>query len=372
MAAAHRRTGLHSFEETRFLEHLGVVAKSADSDARLSLLGRVGLRGALVNALSTRLLLEQARRERPDSFARQLVPPLIVLGLPRSGTTYLHRLLGLDPASRTLPFWKLRRPLTQPGQPDRRLEIARREARDFRLLAPGIDAKHLSDAESPEECLFLFDCTLLSATFWVAGPLYSYLEHYRQQDHSGAYRVYEELLRFLQAETPTARLALKAPGHTPHVAELRQVLPQAKLVQLHRDPVRAVTSVCSLFYTLHRVVTDELDLRRMARANVDLMAWGIERCLRYREREPEHGIVDVMYADLVRDPIGTVRSIYVAHELPFSAEFETALERYVRDNPQHKHGVHHYDPRDYALHSDELRERFLAYLSAFPRAAEEP
>ncbi len=360
-----------SFEDDHFRSHLDVACESANEDARLTILGRIGLRGALINALCNRLLFEQARREHPGRFTTDLVPPIIVLGTPRSGTTLLHRLLGLDPKARTLRYWELRRPFVAQGKKDTRLQIAERETKDFRSLAPHINAKHESTATAPEECLFLFDCTLLSATLWVVAPVYGYLSHYRKADHLRAYQTYEQLLRWFQSEQPNRRLTLKAPSHTPHVKALREVLPQAKLIQLHRDPVRTVASVNSLFYTLHRVVTDDLDVPRMARANLELIAEGVDRCLDYRSENPDHGIVDVYYTDLARDPIATVRRIYEECELPFSNEYERALVNYLNENPQHKHGVHRYDAADFSLTDDEVRDHFQRYRSTFPRITED-
>jgi hypothetical protein len=131
------------------------IVASAERDADLSLIGRMGIRDAIVNALANRLLSVSFRRRHPELFRSELTPPVIVMGLPRSGTTLLHRLLALAPEARALRYWELRRPLAAPGVDPR--AQGRGEQRAFKWLARGLDAKHFSNSEAPEECLYLFD-----------------------------------------------------------------------------------------------------------------------------------------------------------------------------------------------------------------------
>jgi hypothetical protein len=365
-AAAVALAGSDDFGGADFEPGLAAVVASAERDARLSLIGRLGIREAIVNALANRLLRVRARREAPNVFAHELTPPLIVLGLPRSGTTLLHRLLALGPRARPLQYWELRRPLPAPGGDDR-LKWARQQQRSFKWLARGLDAKHFSGPEAPEECLFLFDSSFVSATFWIAGPLYGYLDFYLAADQAAPYRTYREYLELFQAQTPGQRLTLKAPVHTAHVPALRAAVPEAHLIQLHRDPRAAVASANSLFATLHRVVTDELDRARLGHANLNLFGTGIDRLLAARAALPEGVIHDVYYDELVADPAGTVRRIHEHFGLPFPAEYEARLGAFVRDNPRHKHGLHRYAAEDFGLTDGAVLERFGAYVERFPR-----
>ncbi|HEV8547993.1 MAG TPA: sulfotransferase, partial [Polyangiaceae bacterium] len=230
-----------------------------------------------------------------------------------------------------------------------------------------LDAKHFSGPEAPEECLFLFDGSFVSATFWIAGPLYGYLDFYLAADQFGPYRTYREYLELFQAETPERRLTLKAPVHTAHVPALRAAVPEAHLVQCHRDPRPALASANSLFATLHRVVTEELDPARLGSANLDLVATGMDRLLAEREASRDDAIHDVYYDDLVADPVGTVRGVHERFGLPFDAEYAARLAAFVRDNPQHKHGQHRYSAEDFGLSDTAVLERFRAYVERFPK-----
>jgi len=364
--AASELAQADDFGEPSFEAGLARVVESAERDAGLSLLGRMGLRDAIVNALANRLLKVRFVREHPEVFAAPLTAPLILLGMPRSGTTLLHRLLALAPEARALRYWELRRPLPAPGDDERRA-WARSQQRAFKWLARGLDEKHESGPEAPEECVFLFDGTFVSATYWIAAPLYGYLDWYLAQDQHGPYRDYREHLQIFQAETPGQRLTLKAPVHTAHVAALRAAVPEAHLLQLHRDPRPALASANSLFATLHSVVTEKQDLARLGRANLELFATCLDRMLLARESFPKGTVHDVYYDDLVKDPIGTVRAIRELYELSFEPEYEQRLRAFLRDNPQHKHGAHRYAASDFGLTDDEIAARLSRYLAAFPR-----
>jgi len=364
---ARQQARADDFGEPDFMPALRVLVESAERDANLSLLGRSGLRDAIVTSLAQRLLRVHRRLTHPNGSATTLVPPLIVIGLPRSGTTLLHRLLALAPEARALRYWELRRPLPPPGHDDRRA-WAGSQQRAFKWLARGLDAKHFSGPEAPEECLFLFDSTLVSVTFWIAAPVFGYLDWYLAQDQRAPYRTYRELLELFQAETPERRLTLKAPVHTAHVPALRAAVPEAHLVQLHRDPRPALASMNSLFATLHRVVTERVDLGRMGHANLNFAATGMERLLDTRAGLPDGTIFDVYYAELVADPVGTVRAVRRHFDLSFDAEYEARLVAFMRENPQHRHGAHRYDARDFGLDDEQILGRFERYLERFPRA----
>ncbi|HVJ17811.1 MAG TPA: sulfotransferase, partial [Polyangiaceae bacterium] len=221
--------------------------------------------------------------------------------------------------------------------------------------------------DEAEECLFLFDSTMVSSSFWVAAPAYRYLDWYTEQDQRGPYRQYREHLQIFQAEQPTRRLTLKAPIHTANLGALIEAVPNVRLVQLHRDPAQALNSVNSLFYTLHHAVSDELDLHKLGRANLEFMAHGIERNLAARDALAPGTLIDVYYDELVADPVGVVRRIREHHGLDFDADYAARIEAFVRANPQHKHGRHRYSSADFGLDDESIRARFASYLEQFPR-----
>jgi len=361
---AVRKAGLEDFGEPDFAQGLAVLCRSAEEDARLSFLGRRVFRDHVTDALVTRLRRIEARRRMAEVFRAALVPPVIVLGLPRSGTTLLHRLLALDEAARAPVLWELQCPIAAPG-PDRRRENARRRVVRMRKAAPDLDAKHHIDADEPEEDVFLLDSSLSSPSFWMFAPVYGYLEWYVAQDQRPAYRVYREHLQLLQAGSPGRRLTLKAPAHTGNLEALAEAVPEAFFVQTHRDPVTVTISVNSLFYTIHGLVTESVDVRRMAAVNTELMAGLLERGMAARASVPAQRIFDVRYCALVADPIGTVRGIYSYFGLPFTSAFEARMARFMAERPPERFGKHDYAAEDFGLTEQQLRGRFKAYTDRF-------
>ena len=367
LEAAVKETGLTDFGAPYFREGLLRLLESAEEDAALHFVGRLAYRETIVNSLVNRLLLTEARRRTPEVFQRPLVPPIIVLGLPRSGTTFLHRLLALDPMHRGVPLWELVRPLPDgrsSGVPDRRREIFQRKLKSRQRVLFDLDCKHYTRADTPEECLWLLAATFLSPAFWVLGPVYGYLEWYKGQDRLQSYREYRLFLQVLQKADPTRRLALKAPTHIGALEVLLKTVPEALLIQTHRNPVEASNSLNSLFYSLHSGMTERLDVRRMAEANLSLQEHEIALNLAARDAYP-NALFDVYYDRLVADPIGTVRGIYAYYELAWSEEFEQRLISYMQQNPRGKHGPHRYAPEDFGQTDEAIAERFTAYSERF-------
>jgi AraC-like DNA-binding protein len=364
---AVQETGLSDFGSPYFREGLLRLLESLENDAALHFAGRVANREVIVSGLINRLLLTEARKRTPAVFRRPLKPPIVVLGLPRSGTTYLHRLLAMDPAHRAVPWWELARPLPDAnpdGRPDRRRQIMQRKLRRRQKVVPGFDRKHYTRVDTPEECIWLLASTFSSPIFWAIAPVYSYLEWYKSHDRLPAYHEYRLLLQVLQAADPTRRLALKSSTHTGAVESLLQTVPGALLIQTHRNPVEATASLLSLFYSVHSRMTECLDVRRMSEAVLGFHEHQIARSLVARDAHPG-ALFDVYYDRLVADPISTVRDIYDHYGLAWSKEFAERLSHYVQQNPRGKHGAHRYAPEDFGQTGEAISERFAAYIERF-------
>jgi Sulfotransferase family len=369
--AAVKATGLTEFGNGSHREGLLRLLESIKNDAALHLSGQLAFREAIVGSLINRLLLIEACKQSPETFRKPLNTPIIVLGLPRSGTTFLHRLLAMDPAHRAVPWWELARPLPDPDsdeQSDRRRQVFQKKLYRRQKVAPDFDRKHYTRVDTPEECAWLLASTFLSPLFWGFGPVYSYLEWFKNQDRLQAYHEYRLLLQVLQDVDPTRRLALKAPTHTGAVEALLQTVPGALLIQTHRNPAETTASLTSLFYSLHSLTTERLDVRKMTEAILSLQENQIVRNLAARDTHPG-ALFDVYYDRLVADPIGTIREIYDHYDLAWSEEFAERMTCYVQQNPRGKHGDHRYAPEDFGQTEVGISERFAAYIERFELAS---
>lgn len=366
--AAMKHTGLTDFGDPYYREGLLQLLDSAENDANLHAIGRFSIHYWIVNNLANRLLLTEARKRSPETFEARLIPPIIVIGLPRSGSTFLHRMLAVDPANRAIPMWELMRPLPESaaadGKPESRRKSVKLEISFRRTLAPELYSKHYISVDSPEECMWMLGLTFGSLAYWIAAPVYGYLDWYIVQDRLKKYHEYRLLLQVLQSVDPAHRLTLKAPAHTDALEELLQTVPNALLIQTHRDPVTACNSINSLYYTTHRSVTQDLDVSRMAETSIRHLESMVVRNLAARDAHPSV-VYDVYYERLVADPIGTVRGIYDHFGLNWSDAFQERLQAYVREYPRRKHGKHSYSSADFGQTDAAIAKRFAAYSERF-------
>ncbi len=363
-AAAAARIGVADFGSSYYRVGLEKLLSSVRKDADLNAYGEMVLSRLVLNALENRLTFIHAQKGLPERFAESLRPPLIVIGLPRTGTTHLHRLLASDSRHRAAPFWEVVSPLPRGSQDT----PARREQRANEFLDllgwSEISAAHHVEADLPEECRHMLSMTFESVLFWDVASVYGYLEWYRAQDRREKYREYAYMLRALQRRKPDKRLVLKEPAHTDALDALLEVVPDALIVQTHRDPADQCASWCSLNHKTRQIGTDDLERDAGTQANLDLLETTVEQNLRARARHPGR-VYDVRYADLVSDPVGVVKGIYGHYELEYTSELSDSLERYVRENPQHKHGKHKYSLEDFGLSARDIQRRFGDYAAAF-------
>lgn len=360
--AAADEAGSLDFGSGYFREGLRVLVDAIEDDPAIHVAGRLHLRSLLVRELVTRLRLQQARRQSPALEQGPKLPPLVVCGLPRSGTTFLHRLLAEPDDTRSLPLWELMEPLPGPG-PDHRLETTRTRLERLSSLAPDdLDPQHLIRAELPDECGHLFKHTFFSSIFWQA-PLYRYLEWYLRADPGPAYRDYRAALAVL--DRPGRRLVLKDPFHARHLPSLLEVLPAANVVMIHRDPVEVVPSFHKLTLSVHRVFSDAVDTARVVELNTRWLHDLAQRSIDARPSLPPERILDVGYRELLADPVGVVARIHDCFGLPLEPATRARLERYVAAHPQRQYGTNAYRVEDYGQRSEALAERFAEYRARF-------
>lgn len=366
---AIKRSGLSDFGNPYYRQGLIKFLESAKADANLHPAGRLMINDMTTNFLVQRLRMVETRKREPEIFEKQLMPPLIICGPARSGTTFLHNLLALDPAHRALPQWLLMYPFPEsPGKdvdPDPRIKMAEQGLQFRQSFIPGIDTKHYTRADTYEECILALGLTFNSLVFFSLFPVYSYQDWYiNVEDMSKKYQEYRWLLQVFQSHEPGQRLTMKAPDHTGSLKALVEAVPQAMIIQTYRDLVECISSACSLLYTFHLGVSKEIDIQRLAKLTLQGYETFGNRNLAFREKNP--GLIyDVFYDSLVVDPIGTVRGIYAHFDLPWTESYENELEAYIEKNKKDKHGKHKYSAAEFGLTEDEITERSKAFSEYF-------
>jgi len=363
LRTARRRARLDDFGDEAFRAPLRVLLDSIEGEARLNPVGRVMFRENLVRVLVNRLRLTAGLR-RAAELRR---PPLFIVGLQRTGTTVLHRLLACDPYFRHLPSWEAMHPApmgTRNGRPDPRLRAGRFSERAMAYLAPDFFAIHPVEVEQPEEDVLLLDLSLYGTTPVALLRVPSFAAWLEQQDHVPAYRLYERVLRFLVAERPAERWLLKTPHHMEHLDALLEVFPGALIVQTHRDPAKVTASFCSMIAHGRGLFTDDVDPREVGAEWLARQHRMVTLAMKERDRAPSQ-FLDVHYQHLMADPIGEVRRVYELMGEPLRPEAEARMRRWLEENRQHKYGKHSYRLEDFGLDRPTVDERFAAYRERF-------
>jgi Sulfotransferase family len=370
LALARAQTGLQDFGDGPLHEPLRRLCDSLQHEVALSEAGRHGAHRRLHSLLVTRLRLQSLWQRRPEILELPVTAPWFIVGLPRSGTTFLQRLLASDPGLRSAPLWELMNPLplgeieaAQP-QPDPRIALAEQALAALHRAAPELQAMHEMEAEAPDEELNLLALGFCSMGFEFSFGVPSYVQWYAQQDHRSGYRLFRKVLQTLQWLRGGHRWLLKAPSHMEQLAPLLEVFPDATVIQTHRDAVTATVSLASLTCHGARNYFDPPDPQRIGSA----MSAAVERLLHAIVLDRATGdrrFVDLHFAALMADPFEAVRGLYAHAGRAFTAEAEQAMRRWQAGHRRGRHGEHAYAARDYGIDPVERHAALAFYHRRF-------
>jgi len=364
---ARRATGLSDFGRDDFLPGLRALS-ALPRENPFTEKGRAQHRQRLLNLLGTRLKLEEAFRRHPEIREREIVRPMFLTGLPRSGTSALFNLLAADPAARPLLLWEGIFPDPNwdlaPGQVDPRYEALKAVTEQSRKKNPDFTKAHFADADTPEECVLLHAFGLDGGQLGYELMLEPYASWFAGHDLRPLYRYYADLLRLLDWQRPGERWLLKTPSHLWALDALVEIFPDCSIVWNHRAPAACIASISSMIWM---IVRDRVEISAEAFGPRVLAHYAdsMDRALAARARLDEARFIDVDYDALVKDNLGAVRQIYAHFGLPLEGEALAALEAHAASHPQGKHGKHEYDLSSYGLAEQPVRTRFAAYLERF-------
>lgn len=320
----------------------------------------------ILGLLVSRAHSEAGWKQRPDCLRAAIRAPLVVTGIPRSGTTALHKLLSMDPQFQGLEQWLISTPMPRPPRgtwdqnPLFRAAVAGQEA--FLQAVPALRVAHEVNADEVDECLNLLAQSFVSHYPSTGLGLPHYDRWWRAQDEAESYRRYADNLRLIGADAREQRWLLKNPGHIAHPDALLTVFPDACIVQTHRDPAMCIPSVCAVIWPARNFFqARETDPALIGPRELELWAWSAERAGRVRENRPER-FFDVRFADFRRDPMAVVEAIYRHFGLQLSVDADRSMREWLDANPQHKHGRHEYTAEQFGLSAAVIHERFADYI----------
>lgn len=371
LKAAFRKAALDDFGDPPFGEPLRRLIESLEAEARLNPMGRLATRYDLIHLLVNRLRMEEDRKRNPGIAEGETRRPIVIAGLPRTGTTLLHSLLALDPANRVPLTWETMYPSPPPEaatfHTDRRIGLVDGQMRWFHRMVKGFNRIHPVGARLPIECLVITSHSFLSYQFETTHRLPSYLEWLEGQDLRPAYEVHRRFLQHLQWRCPGERWVLKAPAHMFDFGAMFSTYPDACVVMTHRDPLEMTASNASLTATLRSAFSDEVDPFEVGPECSRRWAEALGRAIRFRDERgaPADRFLDLYYADLVADPIGAVRKVYVRFDLPFPKGLEGSIREFLGRNPKDRFGKHRYSLEEFGMNLEEETRRYAAYRERF-------
>lgn len=365
LEVARNTAGLNDFGDDHFQEGLGVLLETIDSN--LSAEQAEKQRQTLTERLVTRLQMRDAINRHPEILELEIEQPMIVTGLPRSGTSALFNLLDSDPAARGLLLWETTFPQPFPGlkqgQDDPRMVAMAEYMKANRN--PEFDKIHYANATTPEECCLLWVYSFDGVSTGWEYLLEPYGSWLRQRDPEFMYREHREHMQLLQWQRPGRRWLLKAPAHMWAIDTVVKTFPDASLVWGHREPVGVVASICSMtemVFTMHFGDQSPETLTALGPRVMDWYASSLEVGLEDRMALDETRVVDYGFKEFIAEPRQIVERIYQHFELPMPEATQEAIEAHLAKHTRGKHGQHEYKLQRYGLSEDAVRERFGKYL----------
>jgi hypothetical protein len=389
---AYKATGLKELGKDFSDEPLEKLLYSVNHEAELHPIGRFITRERFVGLLNIRLRAEHFFKKYPQILEQELYPSWIIIGLQRTGTTKLQRLLAMDPDHRVIPSWEVINPIPintglydlqkadgtgaaqhpsvgnntlrehpYPHPGDRRISIAKTSVTALKLMSPGFFAIHPIDAMQPEEDILMLDVSFLSTTPEAMMHVPSYASWLEQTDQSPAYAYAAKLLKFLQWIKPAKRWVLKTPHHLEFPDLIEKHFGNVHFLWPHRTIYESVPSFLSMVTYNHMIFSNNVDERRIARHWVRKTGYMLDKALNYRKNGANDGrFIDIDYRELVRDSIPMLSKIYSLNG-GLNEALIARFKDHEEENPHRKHGAHHYSLADFGLTEADIDKHTLKY-----------
>ncbi len=366
LATATERTGLDGWGDDSFRERLDVLTASLREEAGLSDVGVAVVFEQLAGNLVNRLRLEALIAEHPEIEDIEIARPIIICGLPRTGTTHLHNLIAADPNMRYLPYWESLEPFPAPGEDDQ----ARRDRCTAGLelietTMPEFKRMHDMTVDHAHEEIQLLANDISGMLFETTYYLPSFAAHYKAHDQGPSYAYLKRQLQAMQWLRGGTRWVLKSPQHLEQFPTLYATFPDATFVVTHRDPVEVTRSMVTMIAYASRMACAEPDPIKIARYWFDRADDLFSGCVRDRDVLPASQSIDVRFTDFMADEQGTLSAIYTLADQPFGDDVRAAMADFIAEHPRGRYGEVIYDLADVGLDAGEVAERLRPYRDRF-------
>ena len=372
MQQAIARAGCDDFGSDDFHPRFDATLAAVEADTGLGPLGRLAVHQRCLRLLTGRLLVEDLVRRHPEIVAIELPAPIIVIGLPRSGTTHLVNLIAADTRRRSLPYWESLEPCPRPGEgPDRdgidpRFTRCRRDYEAAIATMPLMKAMHHQYPAAIEEEIELEDLDFASYTLEWLARVPAWRDFYFTLDQAQHYAYLKKVLQVLTFLRGPNRWVLKSPQHLEQIPALLATFPDATFAVTHRDPVSVIQSAITMLAYGDRMRRAAIEPEALAAYWIDRVDHLLRACVRDRDLLPPDRTIDVVFDEFMADDVGMVERIYELTDLPMTPPARKQLDRFMAENPRGKHGRMAYDLEgDFGVSPAAVRARFDYYFDRF-------
>ncbi|PSR19680.1 hypothetical protein C8255_00975 [filamentous cyanobacterium CCP3] len=391
LEGARKLTQLDDFGNQDFYVPLTYLIESLRTESQLNFVGKYLSKNMLTELLSERLRAQQYFQSFPEVFSEKIYKPLFVIGMPRSGTSFLFNLLCQDPNSSWIKYWELHTPsqhFFQGEKPDYAfaenalIKKSSQYLENTKRLMPQLDQVHSIDAVGPYECFHLLERSFVCHTFGLYANVPTYIEwiesEYLKTDTQlpiDLYQYYYKQIQLIKnlrnwndlgAQATSTELekhwVFKSPVHLWSIDNISNTIPDAHFVHIHRDPLEVIPSICSFIALGRAVLSDQVDLENIGKQALKRWSEATARALSIRQKDPSLKVIDIHYKRFVSDPVETIRNIYYQFDYNFTPELENSLRAYISKSRESKRGQQNkYSLEQFGLEEGEVRERFHGY-----------
>lgn len=370
---ARAATGLDDFGSPYYREGLQRTVDALNNEADLNDLGRVMQHATISNALIQRLKIVDTYQRDPEIANEIIDGPVVVVGLPRTGTTALSQLVAADPQFRSLRMWESQAPTPPPEattqHSDPRIAQAAEGLAMIDQMFPDFKTMLNSEPEAATECQDLMGMSFRTFHFDGVVRVPGYVEWLMHTDMRETYAFHEDVLKLLQWHCKPNLWHLRTPVHMFALDAFVEAYPNAKFLWSHRDPAKVLGSVCSLIAYIRSWSSDRKDPKELGAEQLAWWVEGIARAMDFRKKFGDDRFVDVSFADLQTEPVNTLASSYQQLGLTFTDSARAKVQEWACGHKPGHRGTHNYELADYGLTPEQVREAFGEYLATYDASA---
>jgi hypothetical protein len=350
--------------EDDYKEPLSMLLDSLNNEANLSLIGKTALRYQIKSHLKIRSkifeFLEGKELEKPAS-------PIFVIGLPRSGTTFLFNLLSLDSNHRSPLAWEMffPFPIVEQNTKGYKRRVKKTDFMMFfqRKLIPGLDLVHPIQSTDPEECLLITPFSLKSLLYSYMARIPSYEDYLKQTDHASVFLWHSRFLQVLESFQRPKRWLLKDPGHIGRLHEILAVYPEASFIQIHRDPVETIPSICSLTEKTRRPFTKRINKNEIGARTLSYWEGSLAKGEKEKSNISQDKFINLKFEDFIVKPIEQIKVIYSQLDLNLDKETERKMVDFVQNFEKVEKAKHSYELSEFGLSKESVQNTLSKYIS---------